>query len=256
MRFKSLGSGSSGNATLVQVNGSDACNVLIDCGLGFKQLIQRLEQSAVQPHQLDAIFITHEHGDHIGCVQALSSQYNIPVWMSMGTAVAMGFINSSGLLHTASDGVTINIKGLQLCPFTVPHDAREPLQLTCSDGVAKLGVLTDLGHATAHVLEQLQGCHSLMLECNHDTELLAASSYPPFLKTRVGGPYGHLSNSQAADIVRAVQHSGLKHIVAAHLSQQNNLPDLVKNSLSKTLSCNDDDIIIASQDSGSPWLDI
>lgn len=255
MRFKSLGSGSSGNATLVQVIGPDACNVLIDCGFGLKQLVQRLDRSGVLPDQLDAIFITHEHSDHTGCVQTLSNHYNIPVWMSAGTAAAMGFVSTSGSLRITSDGDIIEIKSLQLRPFTVPHDAREPLQLTCTNGAVKLGVLTDLGHATAHVLEQLQGCHALMLECNHDAELLSASNYPDFLKTRVGGQYGHLANCQAASIAGAVSHNGLKHVVAAHLSQQNNLPELVKNSLSEALSCSSDDIIVAMQDTGSPWLD-
>lgn len=254
MRFKSLGSGSSGNSALVQSTGSDPCNVLIDCGFGLRQMVQRLEKSGVLPGQLDAIFITHEHGDHTGCVQALSSQYNIQVWMSAGTAAAMGFVNDSGLLHTASDGNAIAVKGLQLSPFTVPHDAREPLQLTCTDGAAKLGVLTDLGHATAHVLEQLQGCHALLLECNHDADLLAASVYPPFLKHRIGGHHGHLANAQASGIAGAVLHSGLKHVVAAHLSQQNNLPGLVKSCLAEALSCHADDVMIATQNDGCPWL--
>ena len=256
MRFKSLGSGSSGNATLVQSTGSDPCNLLIDCGFGLKQMVQRLEKSGLLPGQLDAIFITHEHGDHTGCVQALSSQYNIPVWMSAGTATAMHFVNDSGLLNTASDGNVIEIKGLQLTPFTVPHDALEPLQLTCTDGATKLGVLTDLGHATAHVLQQLQGCHALMLECNHDADLLAASSYPPFLRQRIGGNYGHLANSQAAGIAGAVLHNNLKHVVAVHLSQQNNLAELVKNTLAQAMSCVADDIIVATQNDGCAWLSV
>lgn len=254
MRFKSLGSGSSGNATVVQSTGSNPCHLLIDCGFGLRQMVQRLEKSGVLPHQLDAIFITHEHGDHTGCVQALSSQYNIPVWMSAGTAAAMGFVDTEGLLNTASDGEVIVVKGLQLSPFTVPHDAREPLQLTCTDGTAKLGVLTDLGHATAHVLEQLQGCHALILECNHDEDLLAASVYPAFLKQRVGGHYGHLANSQASSIASAVLHSGLKHVVAAHLSQQNNLTELVNRCLAQALSCSADDILVATQNDGCQWL--
>jgi phosphoribosyl 1,2-cyclic phosphodiesterase len=254
MRFKSLGSGSSGNATLVQATGWDRCNLLIDCGFGLRPLLQRLQKSGVLPDQLDAIFITHEHGDHTGCVQALSNQFNIPVWMSAGTATAMGFDNASGLLRTAADGDVIALTGLQLCPFTVPHDAREPLQLTCTDGATKLGVLTDLGHATTHVLDQLQGCHALILECNHDADLLAASVYPPFLKQRVGGHYGHLANSQAAGIARTILHSRLKHVVAAHLSQQNNSPELVKSSLAQALSCKAEDIIIATQNDGCAWL--
>ena len=256
MRFKSLGSGSSGNATLVQSTGRNVCNVLIDCGFGLRQLLLRLEKSGVLPDQLDAIFITHEHGDHTGCVHSLSNQYRIPVWMSAGTASAISYVDTQGLLHTASDGQAIALNGLQLCPFTVPHDAREPLQLTCTNGAAKLGVLTDLGHATAHVLDQLQGCHALILECNHDADLLAASVYPPFLKQRVGGDYGHLANSQAARIASAVQHSGLKHVVAAHLSQQNNSPALVESVLAQAMSCSANDIVIASQNDGCPWLSV
>ncbi len=254
MRFRSLGSGSSGNATLVQSTGSEPCNLLIDCGFGLKQMVQRLEKSGVLPSELDAIFITHEHGDHTGCVQALSNQYTIPVWMSGGTAAAMGYINTTGFLHIACDGGTIDLNGLRLNPFTVPHDAREPLQLSCTDGVTKLGVLTDLGHATEHVLNQLQGCHALILECNHDADLLAASVYPTFLKQRVSGQYGHLSNSQAAGIAGSIQHSGLKHVLAAHLSQQNNVPELVKSCLAQALSCKADDILIATQDDGCQWL--
>ncbi len=254
MRFKSLGSGSAGNATLVQSTGAEPCNLLVDCGFGLRQLLQRLAKSDVLPSQLNAIFITHEHGDHTGCVQALSNRYNIPVWTSAGTAAAMAFVNTAGLLRTATDGVVIDLGGLQISPFTVPHDAREPLQLTCTDGSAKLGILTDVGHATAHVIDQLQGCHALMLECNHDTDLLAASVYPPFLKQRVGGDYGHLANSQAAGIAGAVMHSALKHVVAAHLSQQNNLPELVENILAHALSCSANDIMVASQQEGCPWL--
>ena len=254
--FKSLGSGSSGNATLIQSTGADACCVLVDCGFGLKQLLQRLEKSGVSPDQLDGIFVTHEHGDHTGCVQALSSQYNIPVWMSAGTAAAMNFVDDSGLLRTATDGVAFDLKGLQFNPFTVPHDAREPLQLTCTDGAAKLGILTDLGHATSHVLGQLSGCNALLLEFNHDADLLADSAYPPFLKQRIGGHFGHLANSQAASIAGAIRHSGLSHVVAAHLSQQNNSPDLVKSSLAQVLLCHANDIVVASQNDGCPWLSV
>ena len=256
MRFKSLGSGSAGNATLVQTMGRNGSTVLIDCGFGLRQLVQRLEKAGVAPDQLDAIFITHEHGDHTGCVQALSNQYNIPVWMSAGTASAMGFGNASGLLHTTFDGDVISLSGIQLQPFTVPHDAREPLQLTCTDGVNKLGMVTDLGHATAHVLGHLQGCHAIVLECNHDTDLLAASVYPPFLKQRVGGHYGHLANSQAAEIAQAILHDGLRQVVAAHLSERNNLPALVKDCLAQALSWSASDINIASQSEGCAWLSV
>jgi phosphoribosyl 1,2-cyclic phosphodiesterase len=138
----------------------------------------------------------------------------------------------------------------------VPHDAREPLQLSCSDGAVKLGILTDLGHATAHVLSHLQFCDALLLECNHDSVMLEQSPYPDFLKRRVGGAYGHLSNSAAAEIATALQHPRLKHVVAAHLSAQNNRPELAQQAMANALGCQAADIVVAQPDLGSCWLDI
>ena len=176
--------------------------------------------------------------------------------MSRGTHAAMGAPDFEDLLYWARDGETIALGGLQLVPFTVPHDAREPLQLSCSDGAAKLGILTDLGHASAHVMAHLKDCNALLLEFNHDIDLLAQSAYPDFLKLRVGGPYGHLSNVAAADIVCNVMHSGLKHLVAAHLSAQNNRPSLVQTLLAETLSFGAGDIVVATPDEGCDWLHI
>ena len=197
LRFRSLGSGSGGNATLVEAGGLLPFRLLVDCGLGIRQLAVRLAQAGLLFEDIDAVFITHEHGDHIGCAHALSLRHRIPVWMSLGTHSAIGSPDFEGLLHTARDGKVIDLGGLQLMPFTVPHDAREPLQLSCTDGSAKLGILTDLGHATPHVMAHLQACHALLLESNHDTDLLGQSAYPHFLKRRVGGDYGHLSNTAA-----------------------------------------------------------
>lgn len=256
MRFKSLGSGSTGNATLVQATGPTQCNLLIDCGFGLKQLLGRLETAGVQPQDLDAIFITHEHGDHIGCAQVLSARYRIPVWMSMGTNAGSAFDNASGLINIAHDGQAIDLKQLQITPFTVPHDARAPLQLTCTDGQAKFGILTDLGHATNHLLGHLQGANALLLECNHDSDMLSASGYPEFLKFRVGGDHGHLSNAQAAGIARSVLHRNLRHVVAAHLSQQNNRPELAGQALASALVRDVDDIVIATPNEGCIWLDV
>lgn len=176
--------------------------------------------------------------------------------MSHGTYLAMGSPDFEGLLHTARDGESIDVDGLQLMPFTVPHDAREPLQLSCTDDAAKLGILTDLGHATPHVIAHLQSCDALLLECNHDTGLLSPSVYPEFLKRRVGGPYGHLSNQAAADIACAVNHSRRTHRVAAHLSDQNHRPHLVQSVMSKALGCNSSDIVAAGARSGTPWLQV
>jgi len=255
IRFKSLGSGSTGNATVVQAGGDGrATHLLVDCGLGIRQLDQRLAMAGLQAAQLDAVFITHEHSDHVGCVRQLVLRERIPVWMSHGTWSAIGKPDFEGLLRIACDEVDIELGAMQLLPFTVPHDAREPLQLTCGDGHRRLGLATDLGHASAHVLEQLAGCDTLLLECNHDPELLAASGYPPFLKRRVAGSHGHLANAAAAALAAALQPRGLKQVVAAHLSQQNNRPALAREALAQGLGCAPADIQVADAASGCGWV--
>ena len=256
IRFKSLGSGSSGNATVVQArSGTQLVHLLIDCGLGIKELDKRLGAAGMMADQIDAIFVTHEHGDHVGCARHLALRERIPVWMSAGTYAAVGQPDFDGLLRLACDGETLEVGALQVRPFTVPHDAREPLQLTCTDGDARLGVLTDLGHATAHVLQELAGCDTLLLECNHDEAMLMASSYPPFLKRRVGGAYGHLANRAAAALAQSLQAAGpLRQVMAAHLSEQNNKPELARQALADALSCAPGDIHVADGPKGSDWL--
>lgn len=256
LRFKSLGSGSSGNATVIEAVGLSPLRLLVDCGLGIRQLQSRLCEAGLQPEDIHAVFITHEHGDHIGCARALSLRYRIPVWMSRGTYAAIGSPDFEGLLRFAHDSRTIDLGSLELTPFTVPHDAREPLQLCCTDGSAKLAVATDLGHATPHVLHHLSGCDALLLECNHDSDMLSRSAYPAFLKRRVGGDLGHLSNAAAAAIATAVAHSKLKHLVAAHLSRQNNLPGLARTSMATALGWEEEAIVIAHAATGTPWLQV
>jgi phosphoribosyl 1,2-cyclic phosphodiesterase len=258
LRFKNLGSGSTGNATLVQAVGIRTKHVLVDCGLGLRQLSTKLiEATQTESGRVDAIFITHEHSDHIGCAQQFACRHRIPVWMSQGSFEALGKPDFDGLLKIAADGQAIDLGELQLTPFTVPHDAREPLQLTCTDGQVKFGVLTDLGHATAHVLAHLAGCNALLLECNHDPELLAQSTYPPFLKRRVGGAYGHLSNAAAAAISSAISHPGLKHVVAAHLSLQNNRPDMALTALSSGAGLwGWPEFSVAHPETGTRWIEV
>ena len=256
IRFKSLGSGSTGNATVIQARcGTQLVHLLVDCGLGIRELDKRLGAAGMLAEQIDAVFITHEHGDHVGCARQLALRERIPVWMSEGTYAAIGEPDFGGLLRVARDGAAFEVGGLQVRPFTVPHDAREPLQLTCTDGDVRLGVLTDLGHVTAHVQQELAGCATLVLECNHDEELLRTSSYPPFLKRRVGGAYGHLANSAAAALAQSLLAAGsLRQVLAAHLSEQNNKPELARGALCTALGWDADAIHIADAGSGSDWL--
>lgn len=257
LRFRSLGSGSSGNATVVEArSGAQVTRLLIDCGFGLKQLDARLGRAGLTASQLDAVFITHEHGDHIGCARQLALRERIPVWMSQGTHAALGPCDFEGLFNTARDAQAVDIGELRIMPFTVPHDAREPLQLTCWDGASRLGILTDLGHSTAHVLTHLEHCQALLLECNHDPDLLAASGYPAFLKKRVAGPHGHLANADAAAIALAVRHAGLHRVVAAHLSERNNRPELVRSALAAALGRAAPEIDVAHAADGTPWVDV
>jgi len=255
IRFKSLASGSSGNATVVQArDGAQLTHLLIDCGLGIRQLDKRLAQAGLAAAQIDALFITHEHADHIGSARQFALRQNIPVFMSHGTYAAIGQPDFGGLLQLVCDGMQLGIGAIEVRPFTVPHDAREPLQLTCGDGASRLGVLTDLGHASPHVLEQLAGCATVLLECNHDRDLLAASRYPAFLKRRVGGDWGHLANEAAAQIAENLRASGLKQVVAAHLSEQNNRPELAREALAAAMGCDASDVAVADGPSGCDWI--
>lgn len=255
LRFRNLGSGSTGNATVVEAgDGGRPTRLLIDCGLGPRELARRLGEAGLAISDLDAIFVTHEHSDHIGSACKIALRHRIPIWTSHGTWLAIGAPELDGLLRLARDGEPIALGALQLRPFTVPHDAREPLQLRLSDGASCLGVLTDLGHATPHVLEQLAGCRTMLLECNHDPGLLAASAYPWFLKRRVSGALGHLANPLAAGIAAALVGQGLRHVVAAHLSRQNNRPDLALAALASAEGCSTLELGVADPVTGTGWI--
>ena len=201
MRFASLGSGSRGNATLVEAGST---RLLVDCGFSARETERRLNQLDVAASSLDAILITHEHGDHIRGVGAMARRYCLPVWMTGGTR-RQGRCGELPDEHGfSSHQAAFTIGDIQIAPFPVPHDAREPAQFIFSDGSSRLGMLTDSGAITPHIVEFLQECDALMLECNHDTDMLAHGPYPPSLQARVGGKLGHLNNQQAADLFYAV----------------------------------------------------
>ncbi len=249
MRFASLGSGSRGNALLVA---HGRTTLLVDCGFSVREATRRLLRLGVEPEQLTAILVTHEHGDHAQGVASLARRHRVPVWMTAGTQ--HGCRDTEGVeLRTLTTEVDLEIGELQVRPFTVPHDAREPCQFVFSDGARRLGLLTDLGRPTIHVHEMLRGCDGLLLECNHDSGMLARGPYPERLKARVGGPYGHLSNAQAAALLGTLHLPRLQHIVAMHLSEQNNTPALAAEALAGALGCTASEIPCASQEDGFAW---
>ena len=254
LRFSSLGSGSEGNALLVQVSGS---MLMMDCGFGLAETEMRLERSGARPADLDAILVTHEHSDHIGGVARFARKHGTPVWLTHGTAKVLtdGSLPHA-LRHYVDPHERFAVGDIEVTPFFVPHDAYEPVQYVFSDGASRLGVLTDTGSITTHIRESLSGCDALVLECNHDLDMLMNGAYPISLKRRVAGKFGHLDNLTAASLLSAIDCSRLKHILAAHLSKQNNLPELAKSALAAALSCETDWIGIANQVDGFSWREV
>lgn len=257
MRFCSLGSGSTGNALVIEArSGTSISRLLVDCGFSLRELEARLARAGLAPTDIDGVFITHEHGDHVGCALSLARRHRRPLWMSRGTWHAIGEPDLPGLVNWAEDGSVIAIGDLQLTAFAVPHDAREPLQFRCTDGARSLGMLTDAGSITPHLVAHLQGLDALLLECNHDRTLLAASSYPASVRARIGGGFGHLSNDTAAELLAACSHGAMQHLVAAHLSERNNSPALARAALAAVCSAQAHDIVVADPRTGFPWLGV
>jgi len=252
MRFTSLGSGSSGNGLVVE---SGRTRVMMDCGFSVADTKARLERVGLAPSDITAVVVTHEHDDHLGGVAPFAKRYAIPVYLTRGTAqwLPPGF--PAVLAHYIDSHQPFEVEELAVDPFPVPHDAREPVQYVFSDGDARLGVVTDLGTITQHVVEKLSGCHALVIECNHDLDMLMAGPYPDGLKRRVSGRFGHLSNADAGRLVAALERGHLRHLIAAHLSQQNNKPALAVEALAEAAGCEAEWIGVAGQEAGFAWRD-
>ncbi|MEW6313692.1 MAG: MBL fold metallo-hydrolase [Pseudomonadota bacterium] len=253
MRFASLGSGSEGNALLVQAG---ATCIMLDCGFGIAETVLRLARLGLSPEDVDAILITHEHEDHSGGVARFSGKFGIPVWMSCGSWRMLGDEFGAVTVNRIEGQQRFHIGDIDLTPYTVPHDAREPLQFVFGDGARRLGVLTDAGSITSRIRSVLDGCDALVLECNHDLEMLRNGRYPPSLKQRISSRLGHLANDEAAGLLSDIECGRLQHIVAAHLSRQNNTPDLARAALAGALNCALEWIGVADQDGGLDWREI
>lgn len=254
MRFASLGSGSAGNGLLVAVAQT---RILVDCGFGLNESIVRLESHGVDPATLDAIVISHEHDDHVGGAARLARKFALPVWLTHGTlqAVADQF-DGVERIEIFDCHRNFAIGDIEVHPYTVPHDAREPAQFVFNDGAVRLGVLTDAGSLTAHMQTVLSGLDALVLECNHDLDMLWNGSYPRTLKERIAGKFGHLDNATAARLMATIDCSRLQHLIAAHLSQQNNTPELASAALTQALGCGREWIGVATQRDGFAWRQI
>jgi phosphoribosyl 1,2-cyclic phosphodiesterase len=251
MRIASLGSGSRGNATLVQYRDT---TLLVDNGFSLKQFTRRLERLEIELDAIDAVLLTHEHGDHSGGVERLCARHEIPLWTAVGTARAAPSPDFEYQRLVAGRAVTIG--GIEIIPVTVPHDASEPLQFIFHqlDNGKRLGILTDTGHITRHIVEAFSCLDALLLEFNYDVEMLASGPYPEMLKQRVGGNLGHLSNDQSLDLLRQIDTDSLNCLIAAHISEKNNRSSIVDQLIRQI-----GDVpvpVLADQEAGFDWISI
>ncbi len=249
MRFTILGSGSKGNATLVE---QGTTRLLVDCGFSVVETERRLGRVGCHPGAIDALLLTHEHGDHIRGAGAFARKHGVPVYLTRGTARAVEAYADIDSKFIDSDA-RFAVKDVEVQAYPVPHDAHEPCQYVFSDGRAQIGMLSDAGRLTPRMIACLHGCDALLLESNHDLDMLLASGYPHSLKRRISGGYGHLNNDQACELLRQVDCSRLTHIVAIHLSENNNHPDHVTAGFSSVLECTPDWIAVAGQETGLGW---
>jgi phosphoribosyl 1,2-cyclic phosphodiesterase len=253
VRFACLGSGSKGNAWLVE---SGRTRVLLDCGFGVREAALRLERLGVAPDSIRAVLVTHEHSDHGRGVARFAARYGCEVRLTHGCHAMLAASAELPAAEIIDSHAAFSIDDLNCAAYPVPHDAREPVQYILSDGARRFGLLTDSGHVTAHMAAMLRDCQALVLECNHDLAMLKGGSYPASLKARILGRYGHLDNQASAALLQRLAHPGLQHVVAAHLSEENNTPALARSALAGALGCEADWIGVADQQSGLEWRSI
>lgn len=254
MRFASLGSGSEGNGLIVE---SGTTRILLDCGFGIADTSARLARLRLEAENVNAIFVTHEHDDHIGGAARFAARHDIPVYLTFGTLSAVGASRFDGVEVNIIDSHTpLAVGDIQVLPYPVPHDAREPSQFVFGDGAHRLGVLTDTGCSTSHIEAMLSGADALVLECNHELDLLMNSRYPAMLKKRISGRLGHLDNAASAQLLKNIDCSRLKHVIAAHLSKQNNTAEFARAALADALGCEPQWVAVATQDEGFGWREL
>ena len=252
MRFASLGSGSRGNATLIE--DGETC-LLVDLGFGIRETERRLQHLGKNPADINALLVTHEHSDHIQGVGAFARKYELPVYVTPGTGRHVS-LERIPVLSGINLHKTFRIQSITIEPVAVPHDAREPCQFVFSANNKRLGLLTDVGHITPHVRDCYGECDGLILEANHDVTLLEEGSYPWPLKKRVGGQHGHLSNEQAAGLLEAVDLDRLQYLVLSHLSEQNNRPELAIEAVETVLGSRNVEVCLSEQADVLDWIDL
>lgn len=228
MQFASIASGSSGNCLYT---GNDDTHLLIDAGISKKRIEDGLREFRVEPGDIDAVLITHEHSDHIKGLGVLARKYGFPIYATRGTIMeirrqrSLGAIDES-LFHEIRAGETFQIGNMSVHAFAIPHDARDPVSYRVDDGKFRIGTVTDLGYYDESILEALRDCDILYAEANHDIRMLETGPYPYQLKIRILGNYGHLSNESSGQMIRQLLNEKLQKVILGHLSKENNYPEL------------------------------
>lgn len=228
MRMMSIASGSSGNCIYV---GSDNTHILIDAGVSRKKILEGLQAADLSIHDISAVFVTHEHSDHIKGLGVLTRKDQVPVYSTQGTIDGIFAAGTLGelpkdLFQTIEPDTDICIEDLQVHAFRVSHDAKEPVAYTVSCGEKKAGVITDLGFYDDYIVENLTGSQAMLVEANHDVNLLQVGSYPYYLKQRILGKKGHLSNEVSGRLISDLLNDNMHSIMLGHLSKENNYDKL------------------------------
>lgn len=252
MRVAALGSGSSGNSLVVQ---SGRTTLLVDCGFTMKETIARLSGLGLTPGDIDAVLISHEHGDHTKGAGPLSRKFALPVWCTHGTfhGARDNRFASVRLFHAHEP---FSIGDINVDPFPTPHDAAESCQFVFEAHNARFANVTDLGACTEHVRDKLKGVNGLVIECNYDNDMLANGPYPPSLQARIRSGYGHLGNDQAVQLLRYLDHPQLQSILLGHLSEQNNSDAIALATITQGLQARPERVTVLAQHCASQWFSI
>ena len=228
MKVCSIASGSSGNCIYV---GDEKNHILIDAGISRKRIVEGLKQIGVSPEELDAIFVTHEHSDHIQGIYMMVKMFGTPVFATGGTLDGICMKDNKGVIgrekiNQLYEDEAVQVGHMRIMPFHMSHDAAEPVCYTVESGRQKLGIATDLGMFDDYIISHLEGCDILLLEANHDISMLEAGKYPYSLKRRILSDRGHLSNEASGQLLCRLSQNRLKYAFLAHLSKENNYPQL------------------------------
>ncbi|MGC8739454.1 MAG: MBL fold metallo-hydrolase [Candidatus Hydrogenedens sp.] len=254
LTFSVLGSGSSGNATFIQ---GSYTSILLDCGFSLPQIKKRLEIIGRTVEDIGAVFITHEHVDHICGLKRLISLYNIPIFMTRGTYNALqDIISDNHNVELFESGDSINFGEFIIQSFAVTHDAKDPVNYVVSNNKAKIGFATDCGYPSKLIINRLKGCHGLIIESNYCPNMLMSGGYPAHIKQRIQSKFGHLSNQQMLQLLSSVMDDALRTLVLAHISENNNHHGLVEHLVRQTIGERNIQLWISNQKNPTPLIEL